>query len=97
MARKRELIDTGTNAARPSLNPTMSAVRWPRIGGNVPRPRSNLDKATRATEPGRRPKLQRRQLAGKGPLGSLPDDDKKRRSSQDDPISRSASGLFVDG
>ena len=54
----------------------MSADPWPRIGGSVPRPRSNPVKATKAT--GRGPKAKapakaaRKQLVGKAPLGSLP-------------------------
>jgi hypothetical protein len=52
----------------------MSADPWPRIGGSVPRPKSNPAKATKATEPARKQSAKRlvNPLAGKAPLGSLP-------------------------
>lgn len=83
--RHGQALRGATNAARPLLNPTMSADLWPRIGGDAPRPRPNRDKATKATEPGQRPsaRQQRRQLAGNESLGSLPDGDKVRPSQMD--------------
>jgi bifunctional non-homologous end joining protein LigD len=60
----------------------MSAVLWPRIGESVPRPRSNRDKATKATGRGQSAKspakAAKKLPVGKAPLGSLPA--RKRRS-----------------
>ena len=80
MARKRELIDTGTDKRYVRRNKL--GTSWPRIGGSVPRPRLNPARATKATGRGQSAKppakAARNQPAGKAPLGSLPG--KKGRS-----------------
>src|SRR4051812_44823840 len=67
-----------TSWAPRSLNRTMPADPWPRIGDSMPRPRSSQDRATKATDQDQKqnPKPpargERKQLVGKAPLGSLP-------------------------
>src|SRR5512134_3868314 len=64
-----------TRWARRSLSPTMSAGPWPRIGGDVPRRRSNPAKATKGTVRGQSAKppakAVRKQPARKAPVESL--------------------------
>jgi hypothetical protein len=92
MARKRELIDTGTDRRYVRRNKRGTSFvesddvgrLLAAVGGDVPRPRPNQDKATRVTEPVQKPSAgqQRRRLAGKAPLGSLPGDDDMRQTRQ---------------
>src|SRR5687767_7590034 len=75
-----------TSSARRSLNPTTWAVRWPRMGGSVPRPRSSPDRVTKATGRSQRVrppvKVARKQPVGKAPRGSLLAGKPRGRSNQ---------------
>lgn len=83
MARKRELIDTGTDKRYVRRNKRgTSFVESDDVGRSLAADRRTRAKTKAKSGQGDKGDRGRRsQLAGKAPLGSLPDDDKTRQVS----------------